>query len=307
MLLLKGPKTMRINNKIALLGGDLRQDTAASVLSRGIWNVSLWGLWPSEKTAEEGIRVCESCAEAIKDAAAVILPLPASTDGSYLNCPFASADTRVRLNDLVAMIGSGKLIVGGKIPSEFVSGAEAKGIRVRDYFDSEEFQIQNAYTTAEAAVSIAMNSLNRNICGARIAVTGYGRIAKHLVRLLLALGAEVTVAARKDSDLVWAETCGCAPLSLSNGTQALAHGYDVIYNTVPHWLFNRSFLESVDKNTFLIDLASVPGGVDICAAKELGSNVLWATSLPGKYAPISAGTLIASCVDRILREEVGEQ
>ena len=38
------------------------------------------------------------------------------------------------------------------------------------------------------------------------------------------------------------------------------------------------------------------------AAKELGSNVSWATSLPGKYAPRSAGDIIAACVMRIIEE-----
>ena len=128
-----------------------------------------------------------------------------------------------------------------------------------------------------------------------------------MVRLLKSLGSEVTVAARKESDLAWAFSVGCNVLRLDgkgNALNRLAHGFDVIYNTVPHWLFDRSFLESADRSTFIIDLASVPGGVDVCAAKELGSNVLWATSLPGKYAPVSAGNLIASCVDGILREEV---
>jgi dipicolinate synthase subunit A len=181
------------------------------------------------------------------------------------------------------------------------------GIRVRDFFESEAFQIENAYTTAEAAISIAMNQLDRNLAGARVAVTGFGRISGHLVRLLLALRAHVTVAARRERDLAWAESLGCATLRIREGEllSELTQGYDVIYNTVPHWLFGRDFLACADPKTFLIDLASVPGGVDIRAAKELGSNVLWATSLPGKYAPRSAGVLIGSCVDRILREEVG--
>ena len=53
----------------------------------------------------------------------------------------------------------------------------------------------------------------------------------------------------------------------------------------------------------IIELASAPGGVDICAARELSSNVLWASSLPGKYAPYSAGALIAECVKDILLSE----
>lgn len=297
---------MKSKQKLALLGGDLRQYTAAVMLSRDSWTISIWGLDKSGR-GEGSVGYCRSWEEAVSDAAGVVLPLPASTDGITLNCPFDTSDSRLRLNDLLERLEPGCVIVGGRIPTEFAATAESRGIRVRDYFHSEEFQIQNAYTTAEAALSIAMNSLDRNLCGAKIAITGYGRIAKHLVRLLKSLGAEVTVAARKDSDLAWAYSVGCDVIKLGgqNAIAQLAHGYDVIYNTVPHWLFDRGFLEQADPTTFLIDLASVPGGVDICAAKELGSNVLWATSLPGKYAPRSAGELIGSCVDRILREEVG--
>lgn len=296
---------MKSKKKIALLGGDLRQYAAAVQLSRGAWDVHIWGMDRSGR-GEGSVGFCRSCEEAIADASAVILPLPASTDGVHLNCPFDSSDSRLRLYDLLNGLSPETVIVGGRIPQPFCDAAEGRGVRVRDYFDSEEFQVENAYTTAEAAVSIAMNSLNQNICGSRIAITGYGRIAKHLVRLLRAMGAELTVAARKDSDLVWARSNGCKTVSLNrpNAVSELAHGYDVIYNTVPHWLFDRAFLEQADPATFLIDLASVPGGIDICAAKELGSNVLWATSLPGKYAPVSAGNLIASCVDSILRREV---
>ncbi len=297
---------MKTKTKIALLGGDLRQYTAAVALSHGPWEIMMWGLDKSGGEETE-IVFCKSYEEALADSVGVILPLPASTDGAFLNAPFDASGARLRLADLSEQLPAGSVIVGGRIPTEFSANAEARGIKVRDYFESEEFQIQNAYTTAEAALSIAMNSLDKNIYGAKIAITGYGRIAKHLVRLLKNLGAEVTVAARKDSDLAWAFSIGCHVLKLDakgSGLARLTHGFDVIYNTVPHWLFDRTFLEAADQSTFIIDLASVPGGVDICAAKELGSNVLWATSLPGKYAPMSAGNLIASCIDRILREEV---
>ncbi len=296
---------MKSKQKIALLGGDLRQYTAAVLLSRRAWDIHIWGLDKSGR-GEDSVGFCRSVDEAVDEAVGVVLPLPASTDGKHLHCPFATTGIRYVLRDLLSILPRGCVIVGGRIPQEFVREAEEYGFRVRDYFDSEEFQIQNAYTTAEAAISIAMNSLDKNLRGAKVAITGYGRIAKHLVKLLLALGAEVTVAARKESDLAWARASGCRTLSLlaPDAISSLSRTYDVIYNTVPHWLFDRTFLTRVDPSTFLIDLASVPGGVDICAAKELGANVLWATSLPGKYAPFSAGELIASCVDEILREEV---
>lgn len=294
---------MKNKTNVAILGGDLRQYIAARELSACGFSVKIFGIERAEW--EDSLVLCENLKSALADADAVVLPLPATVDGVLLSCPLARSETKVRLLEVIDAMESRSLLIGGKIPETVVASAEAAGIRVRDYFGSEAFQIRNAYTTAEAAISIAMNSLTKNLCGARVAVTGFGRISKHLVRLLLSLGARVTVAARKNEDLAWAETLGCATLRLYEGhaLTELSHGFDVIYNTVPHWLFGRDFLEKCDRTTFLIDLASVPGGVDICAAKELGANVLWATSLPGKYAPDSAGRLIADCIETILREE----
>ncbi|MBQ2999999.1 MAG: hypothetical protein IJD64_06020 [Clostridia bacterium] len=297
---------MKNKTNIAVLGGDLRQYIAARELAEQGFSVKVFGIDRAEW--DRSLTLCESFEGAISNADAVVLPLPATADGVLLSCPLAGIETKVRLSEVIEAMAARSLLVGGRIPETVVASAEAAGIRVRDYFGSEEFQIQNAYTTAEAAISIAMNSLTKNLFGARVAVTGFGRISKHLVRLLLSLGARVTVAARKSKDLAWAESLGCETLRLREGISPveLLHGFDVIYNTVPHWLFGRDFLEKADHSTFLIDLASVPGGVDICAAKELRANVLWATSLPGKYAPESAGRLIASCVGEILREEVSE-
>ena len=67
-------------------------------------------------------------------------------------------------------------------------------------------------------------------------------------------------------------------------------------------IFDRDFLCKVDRDTLLVELASVPGGFDICAARELGANISWALSLPGKYAPESAGAIIAESVLKILKE-----
>lgn len=296
---------MDSNIKISMLGGDLRQLAVAERLAERYHNINLWGLCTHSFPAGRGVTEARDIYAAIEDADVIVLPLPASVDGVMLNSPLADAPERVRLSGIAERVRDGALVIGGKIPDGFVREAERRGVLVKDYFESEDFQIKNAYTTAEAAVSIAMNTLDKNIRGARVAITGYGRIAKHLSSLLMSIGAEVTVAARRESDLSFAESFGCATKRIADGTEwwrDLAHGFDVIYNTVPTWIFGREFLSAVDKRTFIVDLASAPGGVDIRAAKELGSNVSWATSLPGKYAPRSAGEIIAACVLRIIEE-----
>ena len=55
----------------------------------------------------------------------------------------------------------------------------------------------------------------------------------------------------------------------------------------------------------MIDLASKPGGIDFDAARELGVNTIWALSLPGKVAPISAGQIICDTIHNILTEMEG--
>lgn len=298
---------MDSNIKISMLGGDLRQLAVAERLAERYDNINLWGLSTAAPREESGVAEVQGIFDAIEGADVILLPLPASVDGVMLNSPLADVGERVRLSRIIERVRDGALVIGGKIPEICARAAEARGLVIKDYFESEDFQIKNAYTTAEAALSIAMNALDKNIRGARVAITGYGRIAKHLATLLMAIGARVTVAARRDSDLSFAESFGCDTRRISEGSEwwvDLTHGYDVIYNTVPTWIFGREFLSAVDKRTLIVDLASAPGGVDIRAAKELGSNVSWATSLPGKYAPRSAGDIIAACVMRIIEEAV---
>ena len=300
---------MKNSTKISMLGGDLRQLVVARELSLRYDNIKLWGISGEKSRDMDGVKFCDDLTDALSGADAVILPLPVSADGVRLNCPSFDSEERPKLSWISDAIHDGVRVIGGRMPASFCERCESKGIKIFDYFESEDFQIKNAYTTAEAALSIAMSTLDRNIRGAHIAITGYGRIARHLCDLLRLLGAEVTIAARRESDLAWAQSYGCDTIRISAGTpwnEALKHGYDVIYNTVPYWLFEREFLIECDKNTFIVDLASAPGGVDIKAARELGSNVSWATSLPGKYAPRSAGEIIAECVDKIIREGAGK-
>ena len=304
---MKGRWIMKSKMKIALLGGDLRQYVAAVGLARKGWNICLWGM-ENAVVSDPRITISKDLQQALDGCMSVVLPLPTTTDGVTLNCPLGTLHQPIHLMDLMDMIVPGTLVIGGRLPSVFQKESTERGIRCIDYDSFESFQMENAYLTAEAAVGIAMNHLNAALRDASFAITGFGRIGKHLAALLKKFGAEVTVAARKSSDLALAQSFGCKTVSLQGSEDkqvlALRNGFDVIYNTVPCWLFGRTFLEQADPHIFLIDLASAPGGVDICAAKEFGTNVLWATSLPGKYAPRSAGNLICSCVDEILQKEV---
>ena len=285
---------------IIFFGGDARQISAAKILLAEGYSVCVFA------SAEDGggvLGTYDSVESALLNCDTVVLPLPVSLDDKTLNAPFLKNE-QITLGRIIEAISEGKTVIGGRIPDGMERALSDKGVRVIDYFKSEAFQIENAYTTSEAALSIAMNNLKRNIRGARFAVTGYGRIARTLTELLLKLSGNVCVLARKESDLAWARLAGASTMRLnSESIDRLTQGYDIIFNTVPTWLFLEDFLLKINKDTLIVDLASSPGGVDVSAAKKLSSRVLWASSLPGKYAPESAGELIASCIKNIISEE----
>ena len=178
------------------------------------------------------------------------------------------------------------------------------GVRLYDYYESEELMINNAYLTAEGAVSLAMNELNISLWGTRVCVIGYGRIGKFLARMLSALGASVTVAARKGTDLAYASGFGLDTLRIAyeNGRSSLCAlaDCDLIFNTAPYRLLDAQVLACISKEALIIDLASAPGGIDPEAARRLDVQVISAQGLPGKYAPLTAGRFVGDAIATLL-------
>lgn len=133
--------------------------------------------------------------------------------------------------------------------------------------------------TAEGAVEIALRELPVTLHRSTCIVTGYGRIAKTLVRLLLAFGAEVRVVARKHSDLAWVQANGGVPVHISDIDKHLKDAH-VLFNTIPAMILGEDKLSKLGRSCLVIDLASKPGGVDFEIAKELELKTIWALSLP---------------------------
>ncbi|MBR2370932.1 MAG: hypothetical protein IKA82_02810 [Clostridia bacterium] len=290
---------MNINEKIkvVVIGGDARQLYVTK-------HLELNGL--------SAIHLCTDSSgsltlkEALDGAHAVILPLPSSNDGVRINSPRAIRFTE--LVEITSALSPTPLILGGKLPPSFKNYAKEKGVKAIDYYENESLQIKNALPTAEGAVYLAMQELDITLDSCRAAVTGYGRISKALCALLKAMGAEVTVAARRQSDLAYAGINRYKTLRIThvNGISSLSElcqGYDVIFNTVPCWIFDRSLIQNISHDTKLIELASAPGGFDIGALNDCGVTVIRGAALPGRYAPSTAGRIISETVIEILQSE----
>ncbi len=225
----------------------------------------------------------------------VVLPMPVSEDGVHL---YGGGDL---LEDWLIRL-RGKTIYGGRVTPVIHRQAAAFDVEIRDHFEREEEVILNVIPTVEGALELAMRNTAFTLHGCRALVCGFGRIGKLLAHHLQALGVRVCVAARKEKDFAWCKALGyeyCHSGALGEVLEA----QQLIFNTVPHLLFDGPTLEHIDDEALLIDLASKPGGVDYPYAAACGKRVLQALGLPGKVAPRTAGEIICETILGMYKEE----
>ena len=290
---------MQANHTFAVIGGDLRQLQLARLLAADGFHVMAVGL-DRDVELPPGVIPLKSAAEAVVHSECVILPLPYSVDGAAVNAPFSRSP--LPLAEIWDSAREGQLIAGGKFAPEVEAAARRSHFRAVDYYEREELEVLNGIPTAEGAIQIAMEELPVTIHGSRALVVGYGRVGRLLCRDLYALGADVWAAARRYADLAWIRAMRCHPLHIEELPQHM-ETFDVIFNTVPAVLLDGAHLSRVRRDCLVIDLASKPGGVDFETAGRLGVKTIWALSLPGKVAPMTAGAIIKDTIINIVTEE----
>lgn len=279
---------------ISILGGDLRQVYLARMLLEDGKNVATWGL-------EQGGGINGVPLDQALEGEILLLPMPVCRNG-MLHLPLT--ETELEAERLWARLRYDQLLLGGMTGDLSRRLMTDYGLTLLDYYAREETQVANAVPTAEGALQLAMESTDSTLHGSRCLIIGYGRIGRLLADRLLALGAEVTVSARKYGDLAWIEAWGCRSVQTGALTGQLER-FDLIFNTAPALILDGARLRETRKNCVIIDLASAPGGVDLEAAKRLSRQVIPAPGLPGKVAPRTAAAAIRDSVYHIL-EERGE-
>ena len=286
-------------NKISVIGGDLRQLYMVEEFSKYNTEVYAFGL-PKSKC--EGINVfcCNSLEQSLSYADNIILPLPISRDNSRVIAPLF--DGTILIDDIINIVkNTDKILLVGKATDTLMNKFSENNIQAVDYFKNEQLNIQNAMLTAEGALALAINETNFSIHNSKCIITGYGRIAKILSKLLFSMGARVTIAARNQNDLSWAELKGYDSIKIdkiSKKTDA-----DIIFNTVPARILTESTISKLNKKCLIIELASAPYGTDFAACNTHKIRYINAASLPGKVAPKSAGIIICKTAINIFKEE----
>ena len=279
-------ETQKIPLAAFIPGGDGRMVHTARVLERAGYTVTLYG-------QDGGAPPADPIAEIISAADLIVLPIPVSRDGITLNAPMTTKT--IPLDGLAAALRKGQTVAGGGFSAALKDAIRAKGCTLYDSLTDERFALPNALATAEGAIALAITETADLLADTDCAILGYGRIGKRLSRLLMAMGARVTVFARKASARAEATATGCAALPLTDVPANLSR-HPLIFNTIPARLFD--FGKLLPTGGTVIDLAPIYDAVE-------SPRVIRAASLPAKYAPGFAGRPFGECILAHLREKEG--
>ena len=189
------------------------------------------------------------------------------------------------LDNILPQLADDITVIGGNL-----SRPELSGYSAIDLLQDPLYLAENAAITAHCAVKLALSRLPATLQGCHVLVIGWGRIGKCLAALLKAMGANVAVAARKESDRAMLRALGYETEDPTALNYSLMR-YRILFNTVPVPVISREQAQHCRPDCLKIDLAS---GLGIDA-----DDVIWARGLPGKDAPETSGALIARTVIRL--------
>ena len=199
------------------------------------------------------------------------------------------------------LLPPGAFLVTAKASDALKEAALKYGFRLIEYGNIPSFVEENGAITAEGALQIAMRHRLRTLRGSDVLVIGYGGIGKPLSARLKNLGANVSVAVRREEQLWILKGEGYRPV-LSKDLLQFAGEYDVIFNTAPQLLLTRPVLEQMSPGVLIVDLASRPGGVDWKTAREMELKAVHALALPGQLTPVSGAIAIQHAIYQICEE-----
>ncbi len=273
--------------KILILGGDKKQLYVADYLKTTGYDIYLCGFDTYGVLKHKCVSI-----DKISDFETIILPLPVSKDKLTVYMPFSKQSLT-----LVALEEKCKncTVLGGNISLNIANYI--------DYYKSESLNILNAIPTAEGALLCALENSEITIYGSKCLVIGNGRIGKILSDRLSALKAKVYVSARKESDLAYIKASGNTAIQTED-IYAHIHKFDFIFNTVPHLVLNDKIISMCNKNSLIIDLASIPGGTDFTAAQKRNIKTIHALALPSKTSPKTAAEFIANTIIQYLNTRI---
>lgn len=232
----------------------------------------------------------------MQEADCIILPTPVSKMDEY-SLYFELMEEYLQ--------GWDGVVFGGKIQENWQEMLQANDITYYDFLKNEEVARKNAYITAEATLSLMIQKGCYCIRDQKVVITGYGRCARELARLIRCLGGKVTILARSAAARIRAKEEGYEAVDFAYGPEEICGAVTVI-NTVPSYVFTEGMLRELHEDTLFLDIASKPGGVDQKLLEKYPHPCHLELGLPARYMQKSSAKILADMMMSLRRSPRNE-
>lgn len=265
------------NNKIGVIGGDLRQlylieELALPVICYGNNKV-------------KNIQVYNDLDSFLDRCNTIVTSIPFTKDGENLFTPFW--DEKISIKHLISKLSDKHILIGGP----FLHTDRYKEFKWIDITRNCKFKELNAYLTAEGVISKMIEKLTIALCDSNVIVLGYGYCGKKISEYTSMLGAETTVFTIKDNEVKECENKGYKVVV--NPGNIILKDYDYIINTIPAKLIELE--EDLNNDYIFLDITNI---------YESGNKdwFIKMRGIPGTYSPKTSGKIIGSVIKEIIKE-----
>lgn len=261
------------NNNFIILGNDLKMKECKNHL---------------ERLGYTAVNVSEDCLDQIRNYRNIILPLPTETEGKITGTDITTAN----LSDVVS--DKQNIFYGNLNNNPFGDNGVC-------YYNDNEFVEYNAVLTAQGVMKIILDNVQMLIKDVRIAVLGFGKCGKAICKLLSQNENNPDVFTRDSRSKIDALSSGYGHKNILEINDVI-YEYDIVINTIPFNIISTQAIKTLTDENIYIEIASKPYGFDVVSVDLSAFKYINASSLPGRFTPISAGRNIAKTIVRMIEE-----
>ena len=231
----------------------------------------------------------------------IIFPINGVMDKNLINCRFNNVPIKLS-DDFLVGSKDDVLIFSGISTPNLDRILEVSNRNCVYMMKDKEVVSSNAIPTVEGIIADVIVNTDSTIHDTNFLVFGYGNIGQVLVKYLRLLGANVTVSIIEDKDKEILDSVGIDSFYSNNVSDLVKSigSVDVIINTVPSCVIDNSLIKYINRECYVLDIASHPHGIDREVLDEFFIKNKLYLGIPGKVAPKTSGKILSRKINSVL-------
>lgn len=283
--------------RILILGGDKRYNEIIKYFINRKDNIDIVNLNYNEANQYVKVKNIENVTAS--DYNIIIFPI-----NGVLNDYIISGENKVNIPKNFLDSAKDNTLIFSGISTKCLNEMSSKSNKEIIYFMKDKNVIlDNAIPTVEGIISNIINNTDITINNANIMVIGYGNIGKRLVDTLIYMGANTSVSIIDNEDKKALDNLKIKNIYSNNINDmiGLISISDIIINTAPSKVIDKRYIQYINLNTYILDVASYPHGIDKDLLDKNNIKNKIYLGIPSIVAPKTSGYILSKKIDKTIK------